>query len=69
MTGLVELENSLPDFVLHPTVRPPKRQLTTSTGFVKRKYRQEMELAGIHKVQNVLHIIQWITTEVAQAIV
>lgn len=47
--GLVELENSMPDYILQPVVRPPKRQLTTSTGFMKRKYRQEMELAGIHK--------------------
>jgi hypothetical protein len=47
--GLLELERSLPDFVLKPVVKAPRRQMTTSAGFLKRKYREEKELADIYQ--------------------
>lgn len=50
MIGLLELENSLPDFVLNPVIKPPKRVTTTHAGFLKRKYREEQKLADIYKV-------------------
>lgn len=52
--GLLELEASLPDFVTQPRVRGPKPKTVTKSGFVKRKYRQEMELQDMHEVTFVL---------------
>ena len=46
----MELENSLPDFVMQPRIKAPKPKTVTKSGFVKRKYRQEKELAEIHQV-------------------
>lgn len=48
--GLLELENFLPDFVVQPRIKAPKPKTVTKAGFVKRKYRQERELAEIHEV-------------------
>lgn len=48
--GLLELENFLPDFVVQPRIKAPKPKTVTKAGFVKRKYRQERELADIHEV-------------------
>jgi hypothetical protein len=50
IAGLLELENSMPDFILKPVVKAPKRQATTQAGFLRRKYRDEKQLADIHKV-------------------
>lgn len=50
--GLLELEESLPDIVLKPVVRAPKRRTTTSAGFLKRKYREEKQLADIHQASH-----------------
>ncbi|CAH1796119.1 unnamed protein product [Owenia fusiformis] len=47
--GLLELEASLPDFVLQPRIVAPKPKTVTKQGFTKRKYRQERELAEIHE--------------------
>jgi len=48
--GLLELENFLPDFVTQPRIKAPKPKTVTKAGFVKRKFRQERELAEIHGV-------------------
>jgi len=49
MLGLMELEESLPDVLLKPVVKAPMRHMTTSAGFLKRKYRDEKQLADIHQ--------------------
>ncbi|XP_074652837.1 cilia- and flagella-associated protein 91-like [Tubulanus polymorphus] len=48
--GLLELEASLPDYVTNPRVMAPRAKTVTKSGFIKRKYRQENELAEIHQV-------------------
>lgn len=48
--GLMELEASLPDFVTQPRIKAPRPKTVTKTGFVKRKYRQEVELMDMHQV-------------------
>jgi len=48
--GLLELEASLPDFVLHPRIKAPKPSTVTKTGFVKRKYRKERELTEVYEI-------------------
>lgn len=48
--GLLELEASLPDFVVNPRVKAPKPKTVTKTGYLKRKYRQEQELKDMHQV-------------------
>jgi len=50
--GLLELEESLPDVLLNPVVKAPKRHTTTSAGFLKRKYREEKQLADIHQASH-----------------
>ena len=50
-SGLLELEASLPDFVVHPRIKAPKPKTVTKSGFVKRRYRQERELQEIHEVR------------------
>lgn len=47
--GLLELEASLPDFVTQPRIKGPKPKTVTKSGFVKRKYRQEIELMDMHE--------------------
>lgn len=49
--GLLELEASLPDFVVNPRVKAPKPKTVTKTGYMKRKYRQEQELKDMHQVR------------------
>ncbi|XP_077985576.1 cilia- and flagella-associated protein 91-like isoform X2 [Glandiceps talaboti] len=48
--GLIELENSLPDFVTQPRINAPKPKSGGRSGFVKRAQRREKELAEIHHV-------------------
>jgi len=57
LSGLLELEESLPDILLRPVVKAPKRQMTTSAGFLKRKYRDEKQLADIHQASCCLYIM------------
>ncbi|CAL1545504.1 unnamed protein product, partial [Lymnaea stagnalis] len=47
--GLLELEASLPDFVMHPRVKAPKPVTVTDTGFIKRKYKKEKELTEAYE--------------------
>ncbi|XP_047581872.1 cilia- and flagella-associated protein 91 isoform X2 [Lutra lutra] len=50
VSGLVELESCLPDFVTQPRIRPPKPKVTTTkAGFLKRAARMDHELAEVHK--------------------
>ncbi|XP_036739347.2 cilia- and flagella-associated protein 91 isoform X2 [Manis pentadactyla] len=52
--GLVELESSLPDFVMQPRIRPLKPKVTTTkAGFLKREARLDHELAEIHKEEDI----------------
>lgn len=46
----MELEDSLPDFIIQPRIKAPKPRTVTKSGFVRRKYRQERQLAEIHAV-------------------
>ena len=55
--GLLELEESLPCALLNPVVKAPKRRVTTSAGFLKRKYREEKQLADIHQASHSLHVM------------
>lgn len=55
--GLLELEASLPDFVTQPRIKGPKPKTVTKSGFVKRKYRQEIELMDMHEVGIVLFFL------------
>jgi len=58
VVGLLELEESLPDVLLKPVIKAPKRHTTTSAGFLKRKYREEKQLADIHQVvRNSLYLV------------
>nr|XP_045004373.1 cilia- and flagella-associated protein 91 isoform X2 [Jaculus jaculus] len=51
VSGLVELESCLPDFVTQPRIKPPKpKVMTTKAGFLKREARMDYELAEVHKV-------------------
>ncbi len=52
--GLLELEASLPPFVLQLDFKSPKRVTTTKDGYLKRKYREEKRLDDIHAVRNFL---------------
>ncbi|XP_072901447.1 cilia- and flagella-associated protein 91 isoform X2 [Hemitrygon akajei] len=47
--GLLDLEDSLPDFVTQPRIRIQRPKLTTKDGFLKYSARKEMELAKLHK--------------------
>ncbi|XP_062905921.1 cilia- and flagella-associated protein 91 isoform X2 [Mobula hypostoma] len=47
--GLLDLEDSLPDFVIQPRIRIQRPKLTTKDGFLKYSARKEMELAKLHK--------------------
>jgi hypothetical protein len=48
--GLLELEASLPSYVLQLQITPPKRIVSTKDGYLKRKYREEKRLEDIHNV-------------------
>ena len=48
--GLLELEASLPSYVLKLNIKSPKRITTTKDGYLKRKYREEKRLDDIHNV-------------------
>ena len=52
--GLLELESSLPDFILQPRISAPHAKTVTREGFVKRKYREEKILVEIHDVRALL---------------
>ncbi|XP_070549252.1 cilia- and flagella-associated protein 91-like [Ptychodera flava] len=47
--GLIELENSLPDFVTQPRISAPKPKSGGRSGFIKRAQRREKELQEIHQ--------------------
>ncbi|XP_041373414.1 cilia- and flagella-associated protein 91-like [Gigantopelta aegis] len=47
--GLLELEASLPDFVIQPRIKAPKPQTVTKAGFIKRAYRKQRELLEMHE--------------------
>ncbi|XP_051870425.1 cilia- and flagella-associated protein 91 [Pristis pectinata] len=47
--GLLDLEDSLPDFVTQPRIRVQRPKLTTKDGFLKYSARKEVELAKLHK--------------------
>lgn len=47
--GLLELEESLPDYVLKPRIQAPKPKSTGKDGFVKRKERRKFELDEVSK--------------------
>lgn len=49
--GLLELEASLPPYVLQFQMKaPPKRVITTKDGHIKRKFREEKRLDDIYSV-------------------
>ncbi|XP_069744579.1 cilia- and flagella-associated protein 91 isoform X2 [Narcine bancroftii] len=50
--GLLDLEDSLPDFVTQPRIRIQRPKQTTKDGFLKYSARKEMELANLHKAIN-----------------
>jgi len=45
--GLLELEASLPDFVMQPRIQAPKPKSSGKGGFVKRKQRRQRELEEV----------------------
>ena len=47
--GLLELEASLPDYVLKPRVQAPKPKSSGKDGFVKRKDRRKFELDEVSR--------------------
>jgi len=57
VVGLLELEESLPDILLKPVVKAPQRRMTTSAGFLKRKYREEKKLADIYQASYLLCVL------------
>ena len=57
VVGLLELEESLPDVLLKPIIKAPKRCMTTSAGFLKRKYREEKKLADIYQASHSLCLL------------
>jgi len=46
--GLLELEASLPPYVLQLQIKPPKRTVNTKDGYMKRKYKEEKRLDDIY---------------------
>jgi len=57
LLGLLELEESIPDALLNPVIKAPSRRMTTSAGFLKRKYREEKKLAGIYQASHWLYVL------------
>jgi pregnane X receptor len=49
--GLLELEASLPPFVLQVNMKPPKRVTSTKDGYMKRKFREQKRLDDIYTVR------------------
>ncbi len=47
--GLLELEASLPDYVLKPRIQAPKPKSAGQNGFVKRKQRRRYELEEVSR--------------------
>ncbi len=47
--GLLELEASLPDYVLKPRIQAPKPKSAGQGGFVKRKQRRKYELEEVSR--------------------
>lgn len=54
--GLMELEASLPDFVINPRIKAPKPKTVTKAGHTKRKFRQEQELMEMHEVRLFIYL-------------
>ena len=50
VTGLLELENCLPEFVTQPRVRAPQPKYIPKEGYVKKQFRNERELNEIYTV-------------------
>ena len=46
----MELEASLPPYVLQLQIKPPKRITTTKDGYLKRKFKEEKRLEDIYDV-------------------
>jgi len=46
--GLLELEASLPPYVLQLQIKSPKRTVNTKDGYMKRKYKEEKRLDDIY---------------------
>lgn len=63
VVGLLELEESLPDILLKPVIKAPKRRMTTSAGFLKRKYREEKKLADIYQASQLFMSIVHLLTQ------
>lgn len=49
----MELEASLPAYVLQLRIDSPKRIVHTKDGYLKRKYREEKRLEDIHIVYQI----------------
>lgn len=47
----MELEASLPSYVLKLQIKPPQRVTNTKDGYLKRKYREEKRLDNIYDVK------------------
>ncbi|BFZ13751.1 hypothetical protein BsWGS_16789 [Bradybaena similaris] len=47
--GLLELEASLPSFVLNPRIKAPFSNTRTKTGYIKKKFRKDQELAEVYE--------------------
>ncbi|CAG5116047.1 unnamed protein product [Candidula unifasciata] len=48
--GLLELEASLPSFVLNPRIKAPYSNTTTKTGYIKKKFRKDHELSEVYEI-------------------
>lgn len=55
--GLLELEASLPSYVLKLQIKPPQRVATTKDGYLKRKYREEKRLDNIFDVNRIEYFL------------
>jgi hypothetical protein len=58
--GLLELEASLPSYVLKLQIKAPKRVTSTKDGYMKRKYREEKRLDDIHNVSRCIFFVLFI---------
>lgn len=47
--GLLDLEQTLPDFVTNPRIKVPVTPVKKIGSYIKRKYKQEFELKDIHE--------------------
>jgi hypothetical protein len=55
--GLLELEASLPPFVLQVNMKPPKRVVNTKDGYMKRKFKEQKRLDDIYTVSFVFFFV------------